>query len=890
MSRWLKFVIIAVLGFCCALFFNISVQSQTTTNSLLQEAREYYQAGQFTSSLQLLEQVSEKFASANQTLQQAQLQSLISLAHQKLENWQQAQAALDYGVNLLENQPDNLQKQQVLAKLSNAQGHFYFHQAENKLALEAWETAQKLYSSVGDRLGAKATLVSISQALLHLGFYKRSCDTVLEAWDNPVEFCEALKVEEIPDILGVSEIEQPRLWQVKALHSLANSYLLLGRLTQAQAVIEQTQQLKLRLDQNLPLLDNQIILTLGNIQKAIALQAQEFNETDEVTTASEEAITFYNQVIALADTRSLFQILDAQLSQLEIFIVTENYAAAQKIIPEIENNLSQLPINKNSAHNKLRLNRSLSTLLENRIEIPYSWDNLAQTYLEIAQQAQDFAAFRLESHALGYLGELAYQENLSLESSPQQYLEQALHLAQSNRAVEIAYRWQWQLGRIYRDRGEIDRAINAYKAAFTSLQDIRSDLAALEKEVQFSFREQVEPVYRELAALLLIEQSPEKIAAPENLNLARDVIEGLQLAELDNYFKDACIVFEKQEIAAIDPTAAVVYTIVLPDTQQEVDYLETILDLPGKDLLHYETIVSDEEFDSTTQELSEYLLEPDRLLFIKPLAQQLNNWIIQPLRPDITAEIKTLVFVLDGILRNIPMAVLYDGTDYLIDHYAIAVTPGLQLLNPKPALTEATALAGGVSEKLPGFSSLKNVPQELNTVAENFISKQLLNDEFQTATFTQDINSELYSVIHLATHGKFSSNPNKTFIRLWDAPLGIKKFSLLIQNREVDQKKLINLLVLSACETARGDDFATLGLAGMAVRTGVSSTLASLWQISDRSTPFLMARFYKYWQSNPEINKAEALRLAQIDLRSQTARDWDVPYYWAAYTLVGKWE
>ena len=106
----------------------------------------------------------------------------------------------------------------------------------------------------------------------------------------------------------------------------------------------------------------------------------------------------------------------------------------------------------------------------------------------------------------------------------------------------------------------------------------------------------------------------------------------------------------------------------------------------------------------------------------------------------------------------------------------------------------------------------------------------------------------------------------------------------------MDQKKLIDLLVLSACETARGDDFATLGLAGMAVRTGVSSTLASLWQISDRSTPFLMEQFYKYWQNNPEINKAEALRLAQLDLRSQTERDWDVPYYWAAYTLVGKWE
>ena len=890
MSRWLKLVIIALLSFCCALFLNIPVQSQTTTNNLLQEAQEYYQAGQFTSSLQLLEQVSAKFSTENKTLQQAQLQSLISLAYQQLENWQQAQEALDMGVNLLENQPDNPQKQQVLAQLWNSQGHFYFHQEKNDSALEAWETAQKLYSSLGDRLGEKGTLVSISQALLHLGFYKRSCDTILDAWDYPSKFCEALNPEDIPALLAVSEIEQPRLWQVKALHSMANSYLLLGKLTQAQVVMEQTQQLKSRLNLDLPLLDNQITLTLGDIQKAIALQAQEFNEPENFIASSEKSLAFYSQVISLPDQRSLSQILDAQLSQLDIFIFTENYYASETIIAQIEDNLSQLPISKNSAHDRLRLNRSLTTLLENNVDIDYSWDYIAQIYLEIAQKAHDFAAFRLESHALGYLGELAYEQNLSLELTPQQYLEQALHIAQSNRATEIAYRWQWQLGRIYRDRGAIDRAINAYEAAFISLQDIRSNLVALEKEVQFSFREQVEPVYRELAELLLVKQSPEKIASPENLNLARDVIEGLQLAELDNYFKDACIVFKKQEIAEIDPTAAVVYVIVLPDAQQEVDYIETILDLPGKNLRPYETIVPHEEFESTTHDLSQYLLEPDRLRDVQRLSSQVNKWLIEPLQADITPEIKTLVFVLDGILRNIPMAVLYNETDYLIDHYAIAVTPGLQLLNPKPALIESTALAGGVSQKLPGFSPLKNVPQELNTVANNFISKQLLDDEFQTTTFTQDVNSQLYSVIHLATHGQFSSNPNKTFILLWDAPLGIKKFSLLIQNREVDTQKLINLLVLSACETSRGDDFATLGLAGMAVRTGVSSTLASLWQISDRSTPFLMEKFYHYWQDNPDINKAEALRLAQLDLRSQTEKDWDVPYYWAAYTLVGKWE
>jgi len=888
-NRLWKLGIIALLSFSLALFLNIPVQSQTTTN-LIQEAQEYYQAGQFASSLQLLEQVSEKFATEQKTLQQAQLQSLISLAYQQLEDWPKAQASLDLGLTLLQNQSDNDQKQQVLGQLQNAQGHFYFHQDQHELALEAWQKAQASYASIGDRLGEKGTLVSISQALLHLGFYKRSCDTILDVWDYPSYFCEQLEAEDIPDFLAVSEIKEPRLWQVKALHSMATSYLLLDKLSQSQAVMVQTQELRSRLNSDFSLLDNQLTLTLGDIQKAIALQAQEVKETADFLVASEQALAFYGEVRELPDQRSRSQIIDAQISQLEIFVFTENYGAAQKIIPAIESNLRQLTEGKTTADDRLRFNRSLTVLLENNVEIAYSWQDIARIYQEIAQQAADFSIFRIESHAWGYLGELTYEKNLELERTPQQYLEQALHLAQSNRATEIAYRWQWKLGRIYRDRGEIDRAINAYEAAFISLQDIRSNLIALEKEVQFSFREQVEPVYRELAELLLIEQSPDQIAAPENLKLARDVIEGLQLAELDNYFKDACIVFKKQEIAALDSKAAVIYTIVLPDDNQELDYLETILALPGKELRHYETIVPYEEFEATTNDLSEYLLEPDRLLDIQRLASKVNNWLIEPLQADITPEIETLVFVLDGILRNIPMAVLYDGTDYLLDHYAIAVTPGLQLLNPKPSLTEPTALAGGVSKKLPGFSPLKNVPQELDAVGTNFVSKKLLDNDFKATNLTGDINSQLYSVIHIATHGQFSSNPDKTFILLWDQLLDIKKFSILIQNREVDTKKLIDLLVLSACETSRGDDLATLGLAGMAVRTGVGSTLASLWQISDRSTPFLMGKFYQYWQNTPEISKAEALRLAQIDLRDQTQNDWDVPFYWAAYTLVGKWQ
>ena len=95
----------------------------------------------------------------------------------------------------------------------------------------------------------------------------------------------------------------------------------------------------------------------------------------------------------------------------------------------------------------------------------------------------------------------------------------------------------------------------------------------------------------------------------------------------------------------------------------------------------------------------------------------------------------------------------------------------------------------------------------------------------------------------------------------------------------------------SACQGALGDADANLGLAAVAVRSGASSTLASLWSVNDQSTAQLMDAFYRYWlQDRPNnrwISKAEALGLAQAELRN--SNDYRHPYYWAAFTLLGNW-
>jgi CHAT domain-containing protein len=164
--------------------------------------------------------------------------------------------------------------------------------------------------------------------------------------------------------------------------------------------------------------------------------------------------------------------------------------------------------------------------------------------------------------------------------------------------------------------------------------------------------------------------------------------------------------------------------------------------------------------------------------------------------------------------------------------------------------------------------------------------KVLLNQEFTSASVQKEINSAPFPVVHLATHGQFSSNKEKTFILTWDGQLKIEDLANLLRNRDQSQSNAIELLVLSACQTAKGDKRAALGLAGVAVRAGARSTLASLWSIDDESSAVLMSQFYQEL-ARTTVSKAEALRQAQLSLL-QTPQ-YQHPRYWAPFVLVGNW-
>jgi CHAT domain-containing protein len=522
-----------------------------------------------------------------------------------------------------------------------------------------------------------------------------------------------------------------------------------------------------------------------------------------------------------------------------------------------------------------------ANLIPNKLQIH-------QTVTTAYRQAQHLSDRRSEADALGYLGAIAFQS--AAYSDATQLTEQALQRISTYEAPDIAYRWLWQLGRIHQQQGHVQEAIAAYRAAFNILKSLRGDLVATNPDVQFTFRDEVEPIYRELASLLLADTKPNEKALQE----ARDVIESLQLAELNNFFQQACLEARPQPIDQIDPKAAVLYSITLSDR------LAVITSIPGKPL-QYNTVplaaapspspsqrnALDQTVEDLEATLNPFIASPDPL---QP-SQQLYNWLIRPVEPELVRnDIKTLVFVMDGMLRRVPLAALHDGQRYLVEKYNVALTPGLQLLTPRSTQTKSLkTLVGGLVASRQGFPPLPAVQQEVQEISGILPTQVLLDDQFTRDRLQQNIENATYPVVHLATHAQFSSRAENTFLLTWDERINVKSLDQFLRQRERRlTKNPIELLILSACQTAAGDNRAALGLAGVAMRSGARSTMATLWSVQDQSTANLMAQFYAALDK-PGISKAAALRQAQLSLLRSPQMQYHHPYYWAPFVLIGNW-
>jgi CHAT domain-containing protein/tetratricopeptide (TPR) repeat protein len=836
------------------------VQSSVPNASqLVQEGLQLYHSGQFAAAVKVWQQAADAFTAQGNNpngmpsdrLNQAMVLSNLSLAYHQLGLLPEANAAITTSLQLLQTKGANTESLKILAQALNTQGKLQLAQGQAQQALATWQKATETYQQVGDKTGVVRSLINQAQALKVLGFYPRVKDTLEQA--NHI-------LQDQPD----SDIK------AAGLLSFGDALRLVGDLNQSQQVLQQSLAISQRLQS--PPAITAALMSLGNT--AYALQQ------------AEEALKYYQQ--AITTSISPTTTLQAQLNQLRLLIDTKKWPEAEELSSKIQPQLANLPATRTSIYARINFIQSLMKLWSQHSggKIP-TRKAAAQILAATIGQAKELQDQRAESYALGYLGQI--YEEMRQWSEAQQLTNKALLFAQVSNTPDIAYQWQWQLGRLLKaqagqgkaNSSTYTNAIAAYKEAINTLNSLRKDLIATNLDLQFSFRESVEPVYRQFVELLL--QPPDGgEVSQENLKLAREVIESLQLAELDNFFREACLTAQSEEIDRVDPNAAVIYPIILPNR------LEVILSLPNQPLHHYATAIPQSELNEilnkARRSLRRTALDEERL----PLLQKVYDWLVRPAESDLAASgIKTLVFALDGSLKNLPMAALYDGQQYLLEKYSVALTPSLQLLQPQ-ALTrqKIKVLVGGLSEARQNFPPLPGVEAEVKQIESKIPAQVLLNQQFTSTALQNQIKAAPFPVVHLATHGQFSSNAEKTFILAWDTPINVKQLGELLQAREQSDRKPIELLVLSACETAAGDNRAALGLAGVAVRSGARSTLATLWPVDDQSTSSLMVGFYQAL-AQQQVTKAEALRDAQLALLKQP--QFSHPFYWAAFLLIGNW-
>jgi CHAT domain-containing protein len=563
--------------------------------------------------------------------------------------------------------------------------------------------------------------------------------------------------------------------------------------------------------------------------------------------------------------------------------------------------------------------------------------------LELAQQSLEEAGARARAaglkreaaEALGLEGHVA-----AARDQPQQARNlwlQALQAAPLD-AYDLRYQWEWQLARDFEAAGDQRRALAAYRRSVGHLEKIRREIPVEYASGRSSFRETLEPLYLGLADLLLREAAKPANAGHQQqlLREARASLEQLKIDELRDYFRDACIQPLRQTIDVVDPRTAVLYPVLFPDR------LELLLSAGGR--IEQRTLPVRRETIELAAEILALKLRYEQP--IAPEARQLYDWLIAPLAPALQqAQIETLVFVPGGALRTVPAAVLRGPQGYLVEDYAIATAPGLQLLQPEAlrqgrpkTLIAGVSQPGPVIDELPDWwvsamvqqhrralrrgadspkrgasvpvqgrgdenaqsasavtraardekiaaLSLPGVAAEIAELSTKTAAEVLHNQDFLLNRFVGEVEQHPYRIVHIASHGLFQGPPEENFIVTYDRKLDMRRLAAALKPRELDRSP-IEILVLSACQTAEGDDRTPLGLSGIALQSGARSALGSLWPVGDAATQQLMAKFYAAL-ADGQHSKAEALRQAQQSMIH--SGDQAHPSDWAAFILVGNW-
>jgi CHAT domain-containing protein len=635
-----------------------------------------------------------------------------------------------------------------------------------------------------------------------------------------------------------------------------------------------------------------------------------------------EAIKYLKSSLELTTNNKDYQ-REIQILQtlIPIYYRSGDITSATKDLEKAISLLEKLPNNQTKVYATINLARFLkSTTKDEKLgkkfecvqsqKLPQAEELLNQA-IEIAQKIGNLRAESFAKGELGNIYECRKEYSQALKITQQARFAAEQHL----KAPDSLYLWEWQTGRILKKQHKIKEAILAYDKSLNTLDSIRKDILTTSRDTQFDFRDTIEPIYRDLVKMRLGLETPLQASNKSLVSKKNDInnnnfrsllktVDNFQLAQLQNYFGNDCDIndfLRDDNDEVIDKKTAIIRTVIF-DKKTAI-----ILRLPNQDdnysnkykyqwykILKEDLTKEVNIFRNRVHNLSENYEENT--------GRKMYKWMIAPFTYELEdAGIKQVIFIHDGILRSIPMAPLYDGEKYLVEKYAIATTPSLRLINKKPLKREKySVLALGLSTKAKvnnkDYDELEKVDNEIKEVINKIEGKALINKDFTKKNLQEQLGENVYSIIHFATHGNFGTVPENTFIITGEK--NKKNENEIIKFNELDKfirsysrnTEPLEILTLTACESALGNKRSALGLAGVAVQAGAKTAMASLWVIDDKSTSLFAADFYDKLISNPNMSKAEVLREVQINfLENKDDQNYQHPYYWSPFILIGNW-
>jgi CHAT domain-containing protein len=783
----------------------------------------------------------------------------------------------------------------------------YQQVGQSQEALAYWQQVKKQAQAVHHPQKMAQALTEAAQVYLQLGQPRQSLTLLCGK--------ESTSACELDSALELARQYQDQALEAAALGSMAEAYRIQGQYENSIQRLEQALALKTAYQATLQ-------RSLGNTYQARGqrwqLRAESARQQSVLRARNlqQRAVADYQKArdyfqASLQGPQSPAMELETRLDLMRLASQTEGLAVLSLADSQTQRQrslelLTQAPPTAATLFATIEmasLPALTSPVADSLAQCPAQWQLPPAQRQALLEQAIELATTldnpRAKAFALGALGH--FYECQGDIAQAQTLTQQAILAANQVLAgQDNAYLWQWQRGRLLLADGQRGPALGAYRQAFLSLETLRRDLLNAEREVQLDFRQSIEPVYRQLVQLLL-ESADEKNLAlaqqPEMVRQALGVIDAFRIAELQNYLGNDCPL--SLEPATAYQTQRLSDTVVI-NTMVFEERTALLWSWPdGTVGLHWIDKTQD-QLRSTVRNLRQSLLErrvgPDQ----NPWAKALYQAMIQPQQDELQRrQIKTLVFIQDGFFRTIPMAVLHNGQQFLVENYAVVTQPSFPGITALQAPVSAhQALVLGVTEATTiddqVFEALVNVPLEVRSVAQRFSrTTTLVDQQFSPQTLNQALGNADYPIVHIATHAQFGLIAEDTFL------ITGNNQKMTINELEASLRRLkdgggsVDLLFLAACQTAEGDDRSALGLAGVAVQAGVQSAVGSLWPVPDESTLKLVTAFYQNL-IDAGLSRAEALRQAQLKLiHAQEFEDIDDsfsnPLYWAPFILIGNW-